>query len=110
MTRIVGAAALALGLGTLTATSASASTWWTYQGDDYAQYTDSNGFIGVCDMEQDGHTVFGEFYRTNGTKITVTDRNGSSGGCGNDYVTGVYTFRVCEAFTGYDYCSRWQDV
>lgn len=106
--KVMGIAALGVGLATLTASPASASTWWAYHGDDYATYSDTDGYIAVCDMEQDGHGVFGQYKKATGTLFTVRDRNGSSGGCGNDYVTGVYVFRVCEELTAITNCGAWR--
>jgi hypothetical protein len=107
------AAALALGVIGLNASPALADgTWYIYQGDDYAVwYAGDDGFLGACDMEADGHGVYGVFDNGHGGSLTVSDTNGSAAGCGNsslDHNWSTAKFKVCESITGPDLCSKWR--
>ena len=86
---------------------ANAAVPRVYQGRDYASWSNSDGWLEVCDMERDGHGVYGEFYTDGRNHKTVYDMNGSRGGCGNAYHGPQYMFRVCEAAPGPDWCSGW---
>src|SRR5688500_15653821 len=85
-------AALVLGLASAPTANASAQakaptkTYKLKQGKDYGwvKYYTKNGRrkvqIGVCDMEWDANTVYGEFWN-GGHRITKSDGNGQGGGC-----------------------------
>jgi hypothetical protein len=75
-----------------------------YEGSDYASYSTSDGWLEVCDMERDGHGVYGEFWQ-GGVLRKVGDPNGSAGGCGNGHIAGVDRFRVCESGGDWPTCS-----
>ncbi len=111
--KVVAAAAFATGIFGLNAAPASAAfgTWYVYQGDDYAVWYGGTGFVGACDMEADGHSVYAKFFDGQDSILTVWDTNGSRAGCGNagqDVVTYNARFKVCESVTGPDWCSPWR--
>lgn len=76
------------------------------QGKDYAS---SNGtWVEACDMEEDGHGVYGRFDIGAGAHAIVRDPNGSAGGCGNQTFGRVYRLQVCEDLNNLpDPCSDW---
>jgi hypothetical protein len=99
--------AFTLGVIVLADAPAFASTWYVYQGDDYAVVNTHDGWVAACDMETDGHSVYGVFQQGGGS-LTKYDSNGSAAGCGNATFTGVVRFKVCEAVVGPDWCSGWR--
>jgi hypothetical protein len=81
-----------------------------FEGSDYGSIDTSNNWVEACDMEQDGNGVYAQFRSPNST-ITVSDGNGSQGGCGNTFVSSATTeFRVCEDDFGSDTCTGWRRV
>jgi hypothetical protein len=77
-------------------------------GANYAGVGDDKRWVEVCDMEQDGRGVHGEFRLSGGGVMTKGDTNGYGGGCGNQTAgSNITEFRVCE--TGYG-CSGWLPV
>jgi hypothetical protein len=84
------------------------ATVCSYQGDDYA-CTDEAGYLWVCDVERDGHSVYAE-YRTNSEHGYAYDQNGSTDPCTFYNPAGkVQEFRVCEEVWGPDWCGDWRD-
>ncbi len=76
-----------------------------YHGSDYAGVGSDLRWVEVCDIEQDGNGVYGEFRLTGGGTLTVNDGNGSAGGCGNQTAgSNITQFRVCERNDG---CTGW---
>lgn len=102
-----GAMISALVLGTSTAEAGTNHV--VKQGYDYAQYDSGDDFAEVCDEEQDGNGVYGEYRQKNGM-LTLRDSNGSKIGCGHATIPGVTSFRVCEDDAGADSCSLWRIV
>lgn len=81
-----------------------------HEGLDYASIDASNNWVEACDMEQDGNGVYAQF-RSPSSTVTVSDGNGSQGGCGNAFVSSsTNQFRVCEDDFGSDTCSPWTPV
>ncbi|OJF11800.1 hypothetical protein BG844_24255 [Couchioplanes caeruleus subsp. caeruleus] len=77
-------------------------------GANYATVGSDKRWVEVCDMEDDGNGVHGEFRLSRGGAMTKGDPNGSAGGCGNQWAGDDITeFRVCETGHG---CSGWLRV
>ncbi|MFC4070212.1 hypothetical protein [Actinoplanes subglobosus] len=100
------------GAGGIVAAIALTTPAWAYtrQGyqSNYAGVGSDKRWVEVCDMENDGHGVHGEFRLSGGGVMTKGDANGSAGGCGNQTAgSNITEFRVCE--TGYG-CSGWLPV
>lgn len=116
LARLGAVAAATAGLVVALSTPAHAYIARAYQGDDYASVGEDHWYVEVCDMEQDGRSVYGEFTTTGGW-FTVWDTNGSAAGCGNDTspnLNRITSVRVCEQrpkppFPS-DACSDWKAV
>jgi hypothetical protein len=105
--RLGGAVLAAMAVGVLVITSATPAQAFiarAFEGSDYASYSTTDGWLEVCDMERDGHGVYGEFWQS-GVKRRVGDANGSAGGCGNGHIGGVDRFLVCESGDDWPTCS-----
>lgn len=105
---VTGGAVLA-GLFLATPNASAAFEYWAWQGEDGASYHIVSDRATVCDMEQDGHGVYGEFTANNVTHH-VGDANGSASGCGSKTIPAVNSFRICEDTWGADTCSPWKKV
>lgn len=100
-----GALALTLAL----AAPASATTDPLKHGNDWARtYYIADDIISVHDGEADGHTVWTDYYLSNGSMHRLYDLNGpNNGGATADYTDTPYwitKYRVCEyegGCTGY---------
>jgi hypothetical protein len=103
-TQIIGITVILLAAS---AAPASAALVRVFERSDYASWDTANGWVEVCDMEEDGNAVYAQFYYSTTSYATVYDDNGSQAGCGNTYVSPSYKFRVCEDFAGPDWCSDW---
>jgi hypothetical protein len=90
----------------LTATPAQAHFTRTFEGLDYASVGGEHRWVEVCDMERDGHGVFGAFYDGNYRKLLeLRDPNGSAGGCGNGRTSvNIRYYSVCEDWPGVNEC------
>lgn len=112
--RWLGVAATALTAVAILMGSAlpASAAYWRYssQGSDYARYDLDTDTLEVCDMERDGHRVYVEYYRSNGSYGYFYDGNGSKPGCTGRYVNLRYNgkFRVCEEVWGPDWCPAWK--
>ncbi|WP_329081021.1 MULTISPECIES: hypothetical protein [unclassified Streptosporangium] len=77
-----------------------------YEGSDYVGVGADHRWVEVCDKEQDGNGVYGQFYYKGSALLhTVGDSNGSAAGCGNRTFPGDVTVAsVCEDVAGNDSC------
>ncbi|SER41583.1 hypothetical protein SAMN05216188_11186 [Lentzea xinjiangensis] len=102
---------LAVGLSALivlTGTSAASATS-VEEGSDYAYVNSSNRRdTRVCDVEQDGNGVYGQFRTVDGF-VEYGDANGSASPCSSRTLgSDVTEFRVCENWNNLpDDCSDW---
>jgi hypothetical protein len=103
----------ALGIVVVASSPAYAYLARAYVGANYASVGEDRIHVEVCDLEQDGNGVRGEFEYNHYGLFTVRDSNGSAAGCGNGTMPGlgaINRFRVCEEQTFGDQCSGWKDV
>ncbi|SER41554.1 hypothetical protein SAMN05216188_11185 [Lentzea xinjiangensis] len=100
---VAGLSALAVLGGTSVASAATIK-----EGSDYA-YVNQEIFThtGVCDVEQDGNGVYGQFRTLDGF-VEYRDANGSASPCSTRDLSYVTEFRVCEDWNNLpDDCSDW---
>jgi hypothetical protein len=86
--------------------------WQAKEGADYAGVGNNKRFIGACDMERDGNTVYAEYYVGGDVGLSrIEDTNGSQAGCRSTTTRlNIAVFRVCEDDIGSNTCSDWIPV
>jgi hypothetical protein len=85
--------------------TASAAITTVYHGDDYARFWHSSQNLYACDETADGHGVYAKYWDGNKTG-TITDADGSAGGCSWDNVGSIDSFKVCHRINNLpDQCS-----
>jgi hypothetical protein len=78
----------------------------TQFGPSYAGVGDDRRWVEVCDLEQDGIGMYGEFRLSGGGLLRRGDPNGADGGCGNSRAgVDITEFRLCADVPGPDMCS-----
>ncbi|GAA3371701.1 hypothetical protein GCM10020367_23420 [Streptomyces sannanensis] len=108
----IGAALIGATTALLGVNSAFGSSFYVYQGSDYAYITSNHQIAGVCDREVDGFSVYTNYYRTidpDGSYRRVEEKGGlcnSSGSSSNV----VWKIRACENLPlAPDACSSWKE-
>lgn len=84
--------ALAIGALGLLAWPAAAYAVTVYDGDDYA-YNSGTTQVTACDGEQDGHSVYSDYYASPNGRITT---GGGAGTCSSASTNSLTSFNVCE--------------
>lgn len=108
----VAAAGFSVAFGVSTSAFAADSGYAVVvvQGSDQAALSPGRYYGEVCDMERDGRSVHATFYTKNGLTV-VTDKNGSTVGCGKtgNLHTAITNVQICEEVAGPgDDCAWWR--